>query len=70
MWHGHLIISRSYHLIATCGKDHRLKGHRVKKRGRGGGGGKGGGGEEGATSQKTAASSSLVYEGTEDLDRS
>eukprot|EP00986_Skeletonema_menzelii_P010965 scaffold5488_cov157-Skeletonema_menzelii.AAC.2 len=55
-------VGRSYHLIATCGKDHRLKVHRVK-RGRGGGG-KG----EGATA--AASSSSLVYEGTEDLDRS
>ncbi len=39
-------VGRSYHLIATCGKDHRLKVHRAKKRGRGGGG-KGGGGGEG-----------------------
>eukprot|EP00574_Skeletonema_japonicum_P010678 CAMPEP_0201714662 /NCGR_PEP_ID=MMETSP0593-20130828/1044_1 /ASSEMBLY_ACC=CAM_ASM_000672 /TAXON_ID=267983 /ORGANISM="Skeletonema japonicum, Strain CCMP2506" /LENGTH=418 /DNA_ID=CAMNT_0048203957 /DNA_START=20 /DNA_END=1276 /DNA_ORIENTATION=- len=54
-------VGRSYHLIATCGKDHRLKVHRVK-RGRGGKGGEGG--------AQAAASSSLVYEGTEDLDRS
>jgi nucleoporin SEH1 len=56
-------VGRSYHLIATCGKDNRLKVHRVK-RGRGGGKGEEGGGSQ------TSASSSLVYEGTEDLDQS
>jgi len=54
-------VGRSYHLIATCGKDNRLKVHRVKR-------GRGGKGEEGGS--QTAASSSLVYEGTEDLNHS
>ena len=54
-------VGRSYHLIATCGKDNRLKVHRVKR-------GRGGKGEEGGS--QTAPSSSLVYEGTEDLDQS
>jgi nucleoporin SEH1 len=52
-------VGRSYHLIATCGKDGRLKVHRVKR-------GRGGKGEGTAAS----SSSSLVYEGTEDLDQS
>ena len=45
-------VGRSYHLIATCGKDDRLKVHRVKR-------GRGNGAEGG--------SSSLSYEGTEVL---
>ena len=61
-------VGRSYHLIATCGKDNRLKVHRLK---RGRGSGKG---DEGSSSQQQSAapspSSSLVYEGTEDLDQS
>jgi len=52
-------VGRSYHLIATCGKDNQLKVHRVK-RGRGGKGD-----AEGSASQL-----SLVYEGTEILDQS
>ncbi|KAL7528963.1 hypothetical protein ACHAXR_002721 [Thalassiosira sp. AJA248-18] len=55
-------VGRSYHLIATCGKDNQLKVHRVK-RGRGvkqGDADNSGGGSQ----------SSLVYEGTEVLDQS
>ncbi|EED86731.1 predicted protein, partial [Thalassiosira pseudonana CCMP1335] len=50
-------VGRSYHLIASCGKDNQLKVHRVK-RGRGNKG-----------DAEGASSSSLVYEGTEVLDR-
>ncbi len=50
-------VGRSFHLIATCGKDNQLKVHRVK-RGRGGKGDSEGG-----------AQSSLTYEGTELLDQ-
>lgn len=53
-------VGRSYHLIATCGKDNQLKVHRVK-RGRGGKGDSEGG---------PSSASSLVYEGTEVLDQS
>lgn len=48
-------VGRSYHLIATCGKDNRLKVHRVKR-------GRGGKEEEG--------SSQMTLEGTEVLDHS
>lgn len=54
-------VGRSYHLIASCGKDNQLKVHRVK-RGRGGKGD-----SDGAASSST---SSLMYEGTEVLDQS
>lgn len=50
-------VGRSYHLIASCGKDNQLKVHRVK-RGRGGKG------------DTEGASSALLYEGTEVLDQS
>ena len=52
-------VGRSYHLIATCGKDNQLKVHRVK-RGRGNKG----------DAESTGVTSSLNYEGTEVLDQS
>ena len=51
-------VGRSYHLIASCGKDNRLKVHRVKR-------GKGNKGDNSEGGQ-----SLLVYEGTEVLDQS
>eukprot|EP00581_Thalassiosira_minuscula_P033340 CAMPEP_0183787342 /NCGR_PEP_ID=MMETSP0739-20130205/67495_1 /TAXON_ID=385413 /ORGANISM="Thalassiosira miniscula, Strain CCMP1093" /LENGTH=229 /DNA_ID=CAMNT_0026031423 /DNA_START=32 /DNA_END=720 /DNA_ORIENTATION=+ len=53
-------VGRSYHLIATCGKDNQLKVHRVK-RGRGG---------KGDAAEGSGSQLSLVYEGTEVLDQS
>ena len=53
-------VGRSYHLIATCGKDNRLKVHRIKR-------GRGKGEEQSASS---GASPRLVYEGTVELDKS
>lgn len=51
-------VGRSYHLIASCGKENQLKVHRVKR-------GRGGKGDvEGSGSQPL-----LVYEGTEILDQ-
>ena len=50
-------VGRSYHLIATCGKDNTLKVHRVK-RGRG------------SKQGDVESQSSLAYEGTEVLDQS
>lgn len=52
-------VGRSYHLIATCGKDNQLKVHRIK-RGRGNKG----------DAESAGVQSSLVYEGTEILDQS
>lgn len=51
-------VGRSYHLLATCGKDDRLKVHRVRR----GRGTKGDAAIEGG-------GTSLTYEGTEVLDR-
>lgn len=56
-------VGRSYHLIATCGKDNQLKVHRLK---RGRGSKQGDNTAEGGASQASA----LVYEGTELLDQS
>lgn len=50
-------VGRSYHLVASCGKDNQLKVHRIK-RGRGGKG-----------DAEGASSSALVHEGTEVLDQ-
>ena len=57
-------VGRSYHLVASCGKDNTLRVHRIKRgragsRQQGGDGGGGGGGP----------SAALVYEGTQVLDR-
>ena len=52
-------IGRSYHLIATCGKDNRLKVHRVAR---------GRGGKE--DSEDNESQPSLAYEKTDVLDQS
>ncbi|KAL7547570.1 hypothetical protein ACHAWF_010864 [Thalassiosira exigua] len=52
-------VGRSYHLIATCGKDNQLKVHRVKR----------GRGTKGDV-DRNGSQSSLTYEGTEVLDQS
>ncbi len=58
-------VGRSFHLIASCGKDDRLQVHRIRRGGRGWGGGgavDGGGNIEGA-------GGGLAYEGTAVLDQ-
>lgn len=50
-------VGRSYHLIATCGKDNTLKVHRIKR----------GRGSKGTDAESQSA---LTYEGTEVLDQS
>lgn len=54
-------VGRSYHLIATCGKDNQLKVHRVKR---------GRGSSKGDNNAEGGAQPTLVYEGTELLDQS
>jgi len=53
-------VGRSYHLIATCGKDNMLKVHRVKRSR----------GSKGDAAEGSGSQPSLVYEGTEILDQS
>lgn len=52
-------VGRSYHLIATCGKDNQLKVHRIKR---------GRGGKEDA--EGSGSPPSLAHEGTKVLDQS
>jgi len=62
-------VGRSFHLIASCGKDDRLQVHRIR-RGRGGGGGGGGGAKVGSQQQGDAVEGGgLAYEGTALLDQ-
>ena len=53
-------VGRTFHLIASCGKDNRLLVHRIKR------GGGGGGGEQGDGKN---SSGGLTYEGTALLDQ-